>query len=142
MSVVVFLGNIHLLAITCEIKRQSCWLRYACVCAEMQSAAEEQKDRMTENYSGLSANDMLKQGGSSLSGSERVGRWRGCRLRARLLWGSVRLGALLIRSAWQVHVHKHTHSSAFAYPLSVSEISLTISTQPQKYTQNAPHPLA
>lgn len=110
MFVVIFLGNIHLLAITCEIKRQSCWMRYACVCAEMQSGAEEQKNRMTENYSDLSANDMLKQGGSSLSGNERVGRWRGCRLRARGLWGSVRLSALLTRQLLGRCMCTNTHT--------------------------------
>lgn len=90
VCLVPFLINIHPLSMTCEMETQSWWCRYACICAEMQSGIEEQKDRMTENYSSLSINDMLEQVGSSLSGDERVGRWRGCRLRARAMWGSAR----------------------------------------------------
>lgn len=43
-------------------------------------------------------------------------------------------------SAWQVYAQKRTSASTF--PLSISNILLTIYTQPMKVTQNAPHPLA
>lgn len=69
---------------------------------------------MTENYySGVSANDMLEQGESSLSGDDKGERWRGCRLRARTLSGFVGIGALLTRHL----LGKHTLQPLLMLPM-------------------------